>query len=724
MKRAIKVTLVIFAVLLVIVLAAIFYYLGITGGEKLDPEKLTLNTSCVRLFDGNGNEIETGGTRNAVSLHDLPKALPNAFVAVEDKSFYKHNGFDYKRIVKAAMKNVATFSFREGASTISQQLVKNTHLSGEKTINRKLKEFKLTRALERRYSKEEIMELYLNSIYFGHSAFGVNEAAHFYFGKRAEELTPAECAMLAALVKSPNRYSPFRNADKCLARRNLVLKLMNEQNYLSETEYRDAVNSSLPESPAPRAKNAYLARVYEELDELFPDLQASGDLRVYTFYDPDLQAELDKTQMESDACILVRDNDSHGIKALHATAGTPERLPASVIKPLLVYAPAFEENMISPLTPVLDKKTDFGGYSPDDYKGASGGYVSVRQAVAKSLNIPAVRILNELGVERGAKYLKKMKLEIPEEDYSLALALGGMKNGFTLPALADGYATFANGGNFAASRAVSRVEDGRGRTLFRFTPLPTRIFSEDTSYLMNDVLQTAVKSGTAKTLSSLPFPICGKTGTGGTEAGNTDAYTISYTRRETVAVWLGNRDNSPIKTTGGGFPANLALRVYKYLYRNGSAPEPFEPCDSIVSVEYDIEEYETNHRILLADPLTPVYAKGSELFRKSALPEASCERFSRPTIEKPLIFVQNNAVSIELCQTKYYEYIIKRENRGKITTIYSGKYQKNICDNSVRGGESYRYTVVPVYNGTEGTPVELPLVYVPVSGELPDDWWE
>lgn len=724
MKRALKITLVTVSVLLTLLLAALLYAIGVTAKVKLDPNKLVLHTACVTVFDGAGKEIQCGERITGVPYNEFPEALPHAFVAVEDKNFFSHHGFDIKRIGKAALKNIATFSFREGASTISQQLVKNTHLSGEKTISRKLKEWKLTRILEKHYSKEEIMELYLNSIYFGHSAFGIGQAARYYFDKSVPELTNAECATLAALVKSPNRYSPFKNAEKCRARRDLVLKLMLEQNYLSQNEYNEALLTPLPTTPTENGENAFLSYVYEELSELFPDAERSGmRLNVYTAYDPDLQAEIEKTKTESDLCVLVRDNRTNALKALHTTAGVLRRLPASVIKPLLVYAPALEENLITPLTPVLDKITDFGGYCPDDYGGATNKYLSVREAVAKSVNIPAVKILNELGVDKGAEYLKKMNLPLAEDDKSLALALGGMKEGFTLPELADAYAVFANGGTYTPSRAVLKVENEKGKNLYRFESKRVRVFSEDVSYLMSDMLQTTVKKGTARTLSSLPFPVCAKTGTGGTDAGNTDVYTLSYTFEDTVGVWLGNRDNSPVNATGGGLPANIAKSVWKYLYRNG-APNPLPVSSQVVEADYDLYEYENNHRILRADPLAPVFAKGSELFRKSALPEGTCTQFSNPTIQKPEICLKNGAVCIKLCQTQYYDYIIKRENRGVETTVYSGKYEQYLFDNSVRSGESYRYTVIPVYKDHLGTPVVLPRITVEKPKTLPDDWWD
>ncbi len=727
MKRAVKILSVLLAIGAALMLAAICYYFAVTAGTGLKEEKLNLSASAVHIFDGKGREVNAAslGARESLSLSDLPETLPNAFLAVEDKDFYRHKGINYKRVVKAALKNIATFSFREGASTISQQLIKNTHLSGEKTINRKLREVKLARELERNYSKEEILQLYLNSIYFGHDSFGVSHAAQFYFGKSAKDLTPAECAMLAALAKSPNRYSPFKNAEKCLSRRNFVLGLMQEQGYLSDREYTEAVNSPLPEQPSQtKEKSAYLSRVYEELSELFPDAE-SGDfrnLKVYTFLDSDLQKQAEETQAESDYAVLVRDNRTHGIKALAATAGTPARLPASTIKPLAVYAPALEEKIISPATPLLDEEINFGGYSPKNYGGGYEGYMSARTALSKSVNVPAVKLMNTLGCEKSISYLNRMELYTQEGDCSLALALGGMKRGYTLLQLADGYAQFANGGNFTRSSAIARIESESGKELYRFREEKRPVFSEETCYLLNDMLQTAATEGTAKKLRNLPFPICAKTGTGGTDKGNTDAYTVSYTSEDTVAVWLGNADNTPINVTGGGAPANIAYRINQALYASHT-PQPFPACEGVEEYAIDKEDYERNHLLTLADPAAPPICTLKELFRKDAAPQTVCTRFSKPAIEMPRISVKNGAVCIELCQTEYYDYIVKRENKGKTTVIYKGKYQNKIYDNSLIQGEQYVYTVIPLYKETEGTAVTLPSVRVEITQSEPDDWW-
>ena len=724
MKRLLKILLIILAAILILMTALIIYYFVVTAGTKLDENKLVLSDTAVTVYDIHGAKIETQSGGGCAKIGSLPDYLPNAFVAVEDKRFFSHHGLDYKRMVKAAMKNTATFSFREGASTISQQLIKNTHLSNEKTIERKLKEIKLTRSLEKKYSKSEILELYFNSIYFGHSAFGLNSAAHFYFDKNPQELSPAESAMLAALVKSPNRYSPFKNPEKCLARRNFVIGLMKEQEILTEEEAATALNEPLPTAPAEAHKtNAYLELVLEELSEQFPDMQSGDSLKVYTYYEPALQAELEKTQADSDLILLIRDNRSQGIKALHSTCGVLKRLPASTIKPLAVYAPAIEENLISPATPVLDEKVDFGGYSPSNYGGKYGGYMSVRYALSHSVNVPAVKLLNTLGLDRAASYLEKMNLPVDSEDKTLALALGGMKEGYTLSALADAYAIFSNEGIFNESSTILRIEDKIGNTIYSHEPQGKKVFSEDTCALMNDMLSTAVKEGTAKKLKSLPFSVCAKTGTGGTAAGNTDAYILAYTTEDTVAVWLGNKDNTPISATGGGAPADIALRVLQALYDERN-PSDFPANDDIVRIALDREEYEENHRLMLADPASPNYLALHELFRKSAIPEATSTKFSTPKIQKPLIFVKNGAVIIQLCQTQYYDYEVKRECDGEILTIYSGKYRKEIIDNSVRSGKNYTYTITPIYQGIVGEAVILPSVHIEESTEIPDDWWK
>ena len=723
MKRILTICGVAAGILFLLAAALLFACLGITAHTDLDLSLLTPEGNFIRLYDMDGALLPAAGKSSA---EHIPQYVKDAFVAVEDKRFYSHGGVDARRMCAALLKNLTSFSFAEGASTITQQLIKNTHLSSEKTIARKLKEIKLARQLEKRRSKEEILALYLDSIYFGHSAFGIGSAARFYFGKSCEDLTVAEGAMLAAVVRSPNRYSPFRDSDACLARRSLVLRLMREQGMLDEARYQKALREPLPLSPAPvETGNAYTARVISELCDLFPDARSGdwGTLRVYTGLDRKLQEALERTQCETDVCLLIRDNRDSVLRALYATAGTPARQPASLIKPLCVYAPALEENFISPATPLSDERADFHGYRPDDYGGATGTYMSARYALANSVNIPAVRVLNEMGVETGVRYLEKMHLPVEEGDRSLALALGGMVHGCSLPALADGYAVFAAGGVYAPASCIVRVENERGDVLYSHDGTRReRVFSEDVCFLINDMLMTCVREGTAKKLRTLPYPVCAKTGTAGTDAGNTDAYCIAYTRDHVVAAWMGNADNMPVRTTGGGLPANAALAMLQTLYR-GTQPSPFAAAEGVVSLDLDRAAYENDHALLLADPASPPATTVRELFRACAAPDKVCTRFSSPRIPAPAIAVRGSAVVISLPHERYYEYEIIRENRGRTATIYSGPYRDTVCDNCVAAGETYVYTVVPRFRSRKGEPVVLPSVTLPAAATPPGDWW-
>lgn len=715
-----KIMLIVGAALLIALAAFVLFALVSTANVKLEPEKLHTESAQVQLLAGDGEKIAS--PKQYAELETLPSHLPAAFVAVEDKRFYAHGGLDVLRIGKAALKNIASFSFREGASTISQQLIKNTHLSGEKTIRRKLKEWKLTFELEKSYSKEQILELYLNSIYFGHSAFGVGSAAQYYFGKDAGELVPAESAMLAALVRSPNRYSPFRDEAACKERRDLVLDLMEEQGILSAQEAKEAKETPLPQTPHENKTSGYVRLVFEELSEVFPELDSEDKLVVETYFDRALQEKMEAYPAECGCTLIAAENEGHALIAYHTTAGEIRRSPASLIKPLGVYAPALEEGLLSPATPLLDDPVSYGGYSPKNYDGKCSGYVSAREALARSLNIPAVKVMNSVTPKKSAQYLREMALPVYAEDETLALALGGMREGFTMRELASAFLTLSDGGLFAPAKCIRRVTDESGKVLYERAEEKRRVFSEETSYLLSDMLHTAATEGTAKKLRTLPYFVSAKTGTGGTEKGNTDAYAMGYTSEHTIGVWLGNGDNSPISATGGGEPANELYALFKALYRERT-PEAFVRPEGVVEAALDREEYENRHRLVLADPAAPAALTKKELFSAAHLPQAVSDRFSMPRIETPHIFVKNGVVCIRLCLTQYYDYEVKREGGGENKVIYRGKWRETVCDGSVRAGVRYTYTVTPFYGEKAGESAVLPSVRLD-EGQLPEDWWE
>lgn len=746
MKIIRKILWIAFILFLACALIGIGYYFAVTKNTALCPEKLLLSEKCVIVYDDNGEEIKNAAAislRQTVNIEEIPEKTRLAFVDTEDKRFYSHKGFDTLRIAKAVYNNLRSHSFKEGASTISQQLIKNTHLSQEKTIQRKLKEWKLTRQLERSYTKDEILEKYLNTIYFGHNCFGLRAAAEFYFGKTPKELSIADSAVLAGLVRSPNNYSPFKNPENCLKRKAIVLTLMEKNGSITAEEKQIALEEPLPVS-ATRNEHGigYLNFVFDELSELSEKhgFTIGGKIEIFTYMNKALQTETENTMNSVENCdksLFVLDNVTHGFKACVSSVGNIRRLPGSLIKPLLVYAPALEENLISPATPILDEKVNYSGYSPENFDKSYHGYVSARECVEKSLNIPAVKVLSSLGVSKGVAYLDRLGLPVEHADESLALALGGMKNGYSLQKLIEAYSVLPNGGVLKNCGFISEIKiEGIG--VYKKKEGGSRIFTEETAYLMTDMLKSTAKSGTAKKLRDLPFDVAAKTGTVGTEKGNTDAYALSYTARDCIGVWLGNSDNSYIDCTGGGLPCNVLLRLNEYLYdgyrKKNEAIPSFSSPKNVVRVTLDKSSYYDTHTLMLADDLAPVEYRFTELFKKTAIPTKKNDAFTNPAIFAPELTFSKGTVRIffdKRCPS-YYQYRIDRYDYATHSTVYFGAFTECFTDEELLENKSYIYTVTPIYKGKEGKSITLPSISTksdPPSSEKKDEileknWWE
>ena len=743
---AMKVVRFIFRLLIFLILATtIFffgYYFAATKDAQLYPEKLVFCENNVRVFDGENQPVKTVSAltcKNTVRLQDIPKHTQQAFIDTEDKRFFSHNGFDVKRIAKAFLKNLKAKGFKEGASTISQQLIKNTHLSQEKTVKRKLKEWKLTRALEKKYSKEEILEKYLNTIYFGHSCFGIASACEYYFDKPAQQLTLADSAILAGLVRSPNNYSPFTKPENCLKRKQTVLTLMQNNGSITQNEKNAALAEPLPTPTKKSVNGGYFPHLFNELTEITEqkNIRLGGKIEIYTYLNPRLQNQLEdvaSTIADTDKALLVLDRQTRGFKACVSSCTLGKRLPGSLIKPLLVYAPALEENILVPATPILDEKVNYNGYSPQNYDGKFHGYVSARECVAQSLNVPAVKILQSVGVSKAAGYMSKLNLPVEKEDESLALALGGMKRGYAFKDLLTAYSAFPDG-KFEKGGFISAIKID-GVTVYKKPNTPKSVFSEETAYLMTDMLKTAAKTGTAKKLRSLPFEIAAKTGTVGTEKGNTDAYALSYTTRDCVGVWVGNADNRPILHTGGGLPCNALLKINEHLkdfyQARGENIPAFPKPNSIVKISLDKPSYYDTHTILLADDAAPQEQTFFELFKNSAIPLNKSTSFTFPMITAPYLSVVGNQVSITFDDSfpSYYEYTIDRYDYVTHTTVYQGGYTPLFTDTLTEKDKTYLYTVTPSFQGKTGKSVPLPSVSTKEGEQLKDkemlqkEWWE
>ena len=739
MKTFLKVTAIVSLCILIIISSLIFAYLIITKDAVLDRSKLIGSGQHVIILDDEGNEMTSASIeiqKKSVSVGKLNSDTINAFIASEDRNFYKHNGLNYKRMAKALFKNIASRSFKEGASTISQQLIKNTHLSSDKTIKRKLKEIKLTRKLEKKYSKDEILEMYLNTIYFGHNCYGLQSAAEFYFGKKAEDLNLPESATIVGLLSSPNNYSPFKNPEKSLKRRNLVLKSMCDCGYINETAYRDAISSPLnTERQIIQDKyGSYISAVFDELEEIdFNHYMLTDGCKIVTYLNNGAQKCIENLDYPCDNAVIITDNLSGGVKAYKTTIGGVKRQPGSTAKPIFVYAPAIEEKYLSPFTKILDEKVNFNGYTPENYDKKYHGMVTVTDSIKNSYNIPAVKTLNSLTIDKSEKYLTAMDISLDEEERNLSLALGGMKYGLSIKELADKYSIFPRGGKFIPSRFIKEIVSKDGKILYKNNFASSRVFSEGTCSLMNEMLLETSKSGTAKKLKDFKFDVASKTGTCGNNEGNTDAYAVSYTSENCFAVWLGDKDNERTEITGGTDCCKLMQSILQGVYSD-RAPAPLDIKSGTISINIDREEYEENNKIIIADPVCPKLNLLSVKVLAGNEPKQISERFTSPTIATPTITVTNNQVKVNLCHAKYYSFTVKRYKNGIRTTIYDGLWQDAIYDTPSEG--QYTYTVIPYFKSVDkvflGKEITLATVNIgksnSIQNEVPDivhkNWYD
>ena len=627
---------------------------------SLNEEKLSSPALAVELYDYENRPLKEENTFNGeyAKLSTLPENLKNAFISIEDKSFYSHHGLNYKRIIKAGINNVLSHSLKEGASTISQQLIKNTHLSSEKTFERKIKEIVLTKKLEKAHTKDEILECYLNVIYYGNNCYGIESASQYYFSKSASKLELEECALLAGMVKSPNKYSPILKQATALERRNLVLSEMQKDGYISQEHFLRAsqqpINLNL-QSEEQNALNSYSQAALDEACEILKvpaKTIAINGYKIHTYLDKDKQLALKESLLKedfncADHAAIVLDCKRHAITAYQANSAykvlDAKRQPGSLIKPIIAYAPALNEDIISPSTQILDEQLALGEYNPKNVDGKFRGYVSATEALSKSINIPAIKVLSYVGIDKAKAYAESMGLEFDEGDNSYALALGGMRYGTNIKQIAQSYSTFANMGKYADAKFVEYITDASGKILYHHKPTEQQVLREDASYLLTTMLQDAATNGTAKVLKELNIPIAAKTGTVGKGKDNIDAWCVAYTPEEVCATWVGNLDNTPITVAGGNQPARC---VKNYFSASTTTSSPFVQPGSVVEREIDLISLENSHKLELASPNTPARFKQSALFSIFNLPKDISQNFVE--IGETKFEVKNNGSTVDI----------------------------------------------------------------------------
>lgn len=705
----------------------LLYYSIVTAGLELDKSKLDAPPAkcSVRYSDGTAAEYVSSIYEKS---ENLPSTLKNAFIAIEDKRFYKHGGVDPKAMLRALKNNLFEKGFKEGASTITQQLVKNTYLSGEKTINRKLKEIKLATMLENSYSKDEILEKYLNKIYFGDGAYGITAAAKRFFGKTPNELTIAECATLAATVKAPSTYNPRSYYEKCMKRKDVVLKEMLTQRMISDDEYVKAKNEKIILAKNEKSSENNLLFVEETINEALQvlNLTTADELSGYklcTSIDKDVQNSLPDTPdyyADCEYASLVIDNRNGKILAYKSSVGQVKRCPASCAKPWLIYAPALEEGIITQASKILDEKTNFDGYSPSNHGEKYFGYVSAKFALCKSLNVPAVKLATSIGLNKIKKYANKMDVNYTNDD--LSVALGNLSGGITLTELSSAYATLANGGTYRKIGFLTEIISPNGKTVWQRAPLETKVFSSETCYITSDMLAETAKIGTAKKLSALKFPVCAKTGTNGTKNGNDDAYCVAYTPEYTVGVWLGSLNGEPMpnEVSGGTYPTIIAGDALKNLYRD-KTPSVFKKPDDVVPVKLNKSAYENEHKLYLA-------RDGEEslefIFEKNSAPTEFLPLNITPIIKDYKITYNNEEILLEVKADENVKYVIFDEDNG---IDLNGSGNGSFKLDGLKPSTTYRLKICPFFfeedRKIEGTVINLPAVKTDGFKINGIDWW-
>lgn len=567
------------------------FLLSITG--TLPDVSQTLSPAASsQIYDCKGRLITTvhaEQNRLPVKLADTPKDLQNAFIAAEDIRFYKHHGIDPIGIARAVVSNIRhRDATGQGGSTITQQLARNAFLTQEQTLKRKLLEAVLAVEIENKYTKAEILEMYMNQIYFGQGAYGVQTASHVYFGKDVKNLNLAQCAMLAGLPNSPNYYSPFHNLQAAKYRQGVVLDQMAKYGYISQEQANEAKVQDLGlVKPGSNQDNNKLASyfvnyvVQQVSDKYDSSAIYKEGLKIYTTLDLDMQKDAEnavnkdlpkgtknaKGITQPQGALLAIETKTGDVKAMVGGRGEDQfnratqmyRQPGSAFKPF-TYVTALEKGM-SPNMMLDNSAVSFaGGWSPKNYGYTTGGPVTMTEALVKSMNIPTINLANKVGMSNVIKTAEKCGISSLVDsgkysDNNLSASIGGLSKGVSLWDMAQAYSVFANNGQLIKPRVILKIEDRNGNILEDHTGESDaeQVLDANAVARLNVMLQQAVMRGTGRN-AYFGRPVAGKTGT---TNGAHDAWFVGYTPNMVTAVWIGDDTSTNAGYTGGTIPATI-----------------------------------------------------------------------------------------------------------------------------------------------------------------------
>ncbi|PAD20487.1 transglycosylase domain-containing protein [Terribacillus saccharophilus] len=603
-------------------ITAVYILLFFGGRLVIDKDDLTLKAaSTVENQDGEVIAEFYEENREPVKFDKISEHVKNAFVSIEDARFYKHHGIDLRATARALYRDILAMSKVEGGSTITQQTAKNLFFKNDKTFTRKAKEAMAAIYLERQYTKKQILEYYLNEIYFAHGLYGIESAANYYFNKSASDLTLSESAMLAALSKAPNTYSPNNNPDLAKERRNLVLDQMEEQGYITAEEKEAAQAEELgvtqPEEEQERPWiESYIDLVAEEAQEKY-DLSLenlrTGGYRIVVNVDEDIQRTAYNTMQDDTyfdgstdsiegAFVMLDQNSGKIVAAVGArefqygdiNRVTVQRQPGSVMKPLAVYGPALDSGDYNAYSELPDEKKSYddGKYTVSNHNDQYEGDITMYEAVQESKNTTAVWLLDQIGIKTSKSYLEKMHIDLPE-DKGLSIALGGLKEGLTPLKIAEGFRTFAHEGQWIESQSINAIYDRNGEAAFKAEPQTEDVFSEQTAWDMTRMLQGVITGGTG-TAGTYYGALAGKTGTTQhptVDDADKDAWFAGYTPEYVAVSWMGydKTNDENYLESGSSMPTALTKSILRQVSQYRTMSTSFEKPENAEDIGGPVE---------------------------------------------------------------------------------------------------------------------------------------
>lgn len=584
MLKALK-FLVICVICLMIMGASVLYgFSSLFAPPNMD--ETLIPDAASQFYDINGNVIYTTLSeerRIPVNIDKIPKHVQKAFIAIEDNRFYEHSGIDYRGTARAL---VSTLSGREvqGGSTITQQLAKNAFLTQERSLTRKIREAFIAKELEHKYTKDEILSMYLNRIYFGQGAYGIESASMYYFDKHVQNLDIAEAATLAAIPKSPNYYNPFENPQESKKRQELVIDQMVKYGFITADQAAQAKAKKMVYSTSHKAKNdprGYFFDMISQkvIEEVGADALYKGGLKIYTTLDMDMQKAAEnamrhlpsyytdgKKLTQPQMALAAVDPKTGYVKAMIGGRGQDKfnratlavRQPGSAFKPF-VYLTAMQ-NGFTPASIIEDKEEEFAkGWKPQNSDMQWHGKVSLRTALKRSFNVPTIKLAREVGVDKIVANAEKMGISTLVDsgaysDVNLAMALGGLSKGVNPLEMASAYGVLATNGLYSKPIALLKIVDREGKVLYQAKSQTKRVIDAASAYMTTNMLEDVLVSGTAGGMG-IGRPAAGKTGTTDTYI---DAWFVGYTPDLSTAVWVGDDNNKPMQRMyGSGAPLSI-----------------------------------------------------------------------------------------------------------------------------------------------------------------------